>query len=365
MGFIEDMRWWHWMLLSVFAGLALGFINSNAGEPPPEHRSMDSPSFQENLLRAPINDHGVKKSFITNVKVYPPTTGFSGDMPTAQLVTFNCIIWSDEKDKATNDAYTLAAPIPFIALPQGAPRIGQIYPGIQAVYLGKKGDTLDSMITSVYGNLASDELRHQGRAAIIAANRQFAAARSASDMVIRPGVYYFIPWNPANQKTIVDFLDSANKSGRSIPYKLAWWTNQKYAYPIWLGGSVLTVGIIWPILLRTMLMSGFGRPEKQKALSLRHVKNVPTPGYKPQQAELTSHDLAQLKALEEQMTANLAAGPAVAHEPAPPPAPAQIRKLDGIVEAPTSAAKAEEEKTYKGVFYPVALEKKPEKENEK
>src|ERR1700733_7696535 len=83
MGFVEEMKWWHWMLVSLLVGAAFAYIqmDSNKGL----DRSMSLQIFEQKLLDPPDKDNG---PIIQNIKVYPTVTTKNG---TTQIVTFKVL----------------------------------------------------------------------------------------------------------------------------------------------------------------------------------------------------------------------------------------------------------------------------------
>jgi hypothetical protein len=128
----------------------------------------------------------------------------------------------------------------------------------------------------------------------------------------------------------------------------------KYVYPIWMGGSFLIIGLIWPMLLRMMLDQGLGRDHSQQFDLRRYKSSSPKPAAAA--AGPTAQEQQRLIDLEQSMLASLKAQQA--SEPAPPPAPAPapspVVKLAGAAPAsPQASESPEREKMYEGEYYPV------------
>jgi phage tail protein X len=232
------------------------------------------------------------------------------------------------------------------------------YPGT-TTYIAKKGDTIESIAAKAYGSETPE-----GRHAVIDANYSLREAHSAADRVIHPGQAYFIPWNPAENHTIVDFLKAAAVTqGRPIPYRYAWWQESNYVYEIWMTGSFVLVGVIWPALIRIMVGGGMGRMKGEDYDLTRFKGGRDFIRRKEAKKEMSTEDLLKLTELEESLKASLKAGAEAAPvaQAAPAPVAPQVVKLKGALATDTAPiVQTEEEKHYKGEFYPVELpEAKP------
>ena len=106
----------------------------------------------------------------------------------------------------------------------------------------------------------------QGVNAIVNANAVLREAKNASELKIVTGRLYWIPWNPADGHTISDFLLAAKNmvvreegtAAIPISFQYTWWESPKYVYEIWMIGSFLLVGVMWPAMLRVMVKGGLG-----------------------------------------------------------------------------------------------------------
>ena len=50
MGFVEQMKWWHWVGLSLVLGALLAFLNSGGADTAIQHRSVSTVTFETDLL---------------------------------------------------------------------------------------------------------------------------------------------------------------------------------------------------------------------------------------------------------------------------------------------------------------------------
>jgi hypothetical protein len=365
MGFIEDMKWWHWIAISLVVGAALAYTNASDTDIAPMHASMSPVDFERNLMKPPVGAD--RTSWITNVTVYPALPVGSDAGPTLrQMVTFRCLVVpTDQADEAREQFFTMMAPVPYEAMPRWPVGYNgdQPYPGV-TIYVAKAGDTLRSVTADQYGADTAE-----GENAIINANELLRTAPSLALARIRPLTAYYIPYNPASNRTVVDFLNDAAKMGFPVTYRTAWWKAPKYVYQIWIAGSFVVIGLVWPMLLRLMLEGGLGRPAEAKYDLKRFKPEAEKPAAKP--VGITEADLAQVKAMADGLEASLRADagalPQGSATAAVGAATGPVKKLGASAESVQPAMSEQESKEYKGgEFYPVELPKvKPTDSKEK
>jgi hypothetical protein len=367
MGFVEELKWWHWIIISLVLGAALGYVNSNAGTPAPVHSSMTQIVFEEKLLSTARDASGNKIPWISSVVIHPVTDLASGPVATTgQLVTFSCYNEPSGANKSgSTDSYSIMVPCPY----EPRARINALgptsYPGMTK-FMARGGDTLDSVMKRFYGKASP-----QGEHAIIGANEVFRHASKLSEVVFLPFRVYWIPWNPAENHTFSDFLSEVNKNlaanskmyAGTIGSRYAWWETPNHVYTIAMGGSFLLVGVIWPALLFVMAKGGLVK----KPARVPERKYHSEPEAAPVKATATAGDMQRLRDLEAALTASLKSGEAVATRAVAIGASVEeekpvIKKLDGASEPLKPAPVVEEEKDFSGgVFYPVAKPHAPPK----
>ncbi|MDP9175760.1 MAG: hypothetical protein M3O30_18115 [Planctomycetota bacterium] len=363
MGFVEEMKWWQWIVVSLLVGAALGYINTQSNDAPAQHASMDTINFEQYLLANPIQDarnSNVVYPWINHIVIFPPKIIAQRDSAIqAQLVTFTCVVAvPNHPEKTGPQSFAMVAPCPYVPKPRFRASPNSKYPGL-AVYIGQKGDTIDTVAAHAYGKATVE-----GRRAIVAANYDFRQAHSAADRVIRPGQAYFVPWNPDDKPTIREFIEASIAQGAHVSYRYAWWQSPDYAYEIWMAGSFVVLGVIWPMLLRTMVTGGMGRV-RMEDYDLTRFRGGANARKKETRKEMSAADILKLTELEASLKASLKAGeelaPAAARAPEQEPSP-QIIKLQGTAAGEMAAAPmTEEEKHYTGQYYPVVLpEAKPD-----
>jgi hypothetical protein len=162
--------------------------------------------------------------------------------------------------------------------------------------------------------------------------------------------------------TILDHLEHMQKTHpeNNIKFAFAWWATTQWVYILWTAGSVVLIGGIWPTILNLLLGAGFG-PEKkdEDAYDLERFGKGKTQGHEPvsTKREVTADDHAQMAELQSKLEQNLggfgmqtdgerAVGTAVAAT--------TVKKLDSKPLEAVEIKKEEDDKDYKGEFYPVA-----------
>jgi hypothetical protein len=350
MGFVEDLKWWHWIVISLIVGAVLGYVNANAPDPPAS-RVLEPLNFEERLIRPALDDHGRKIPWISDIVVHPPRqVMLAGKTEMRQMVYFRCIVLPQEGGTGRIEACSMLAPYPYVPMPRAGPRQHPYYPGM-STYVGLKGDTIQSVITKLYGRF-TPELR----AAFINANYFiYSRATSAAQFNIRPNQTYYVPWNVNDGHSIADFLSAASKMHFNASYQYRWMEIPRYVYPVWMGGSFLIIGLIWPALLGMMVNQGLGR-DRGRGFDLSRYKGTSAPPAVAAASGPTAADQQRLIDLEEGMLASLKAQQAA--EPPPseqaPEAPPPLVALSGQAAAPASQPEqAPTEKSYQGEFYPV------------
>jgi phage tail protein X len=379
MGFVEQMKWWHWVGLSLVLGAILAFLNSGGADTAVQHTSVSTVTFETGLLLQPWvdpKDSSHRRAWMSDLIVHPVQDVPVGDrIVKLQLVSFTRLTPSDAAHPSgeTVTEY-MWAPYPYEPTPRASPNQGhQAYPAA-SLYFGKKGDTLNSLAARFYHRDTP-----MGVKAIIAANPSLRDANGPAGLKIQewngwrrgsPGAYW-IPWNPADQHTISDFLVATNQFLRAqqgpsaipISFHYRWWESSKYGYVAWMIATFLIVGVIWPTLLAVMIKGGLGKMTPQE-YDLSRFKGGPEPAVAVAPVAVSKGDMQRLRELEESMEATLKASatgaPSVATAPTPAPV---VKKLEGgPAEAPTLPMAPEEKKDYQGEYYPVA---KPHGKDEK
>ena len=98
--------------------------------------------------------------------------------------------------------------------------------------------------------------------------------------------------------TVVDFLRLLRTAG-VVSYTHAWW--RTYPAETWVGGSVLLLGVVWPTVINLLAYGRLTRPREEKGIDLSKVKNTAAPAPDAPSAL----DLEQLRQLEAELEAKL------------------------------------------------------------
>jgi hypothetical protein len=365
MGFVERMKWWQWSALSLLLGALLAYLNSGGADTSVSHSSVSPVVFETGLITKPWvdpNNPNHRIAWMSDFVVHPVDDLLSGgQIIRRQLVSYTQFLApTPEHPSGTTSTEYFWAMFPYEATPRrGRDSRQPTYPAASP-YLGKEGDTLNSLATRFY---KKDSI--QGVKAIIGANPILREAKGSADLRIIPGRPYWIPWNPADGHTVSDFLlavDNFNKEQQgasAIPISIHyhWWESSKFGYETWMIGTFLIVGVIWPTLLGVMVRGGLGKmtPEEYDLSRFKGGRD-PATMPKPTAPQVTQSDMDKLRDLEAALAENLKAG-AVATAPAPEkspePAPAVKKLAGGPAEAPAAPKAPDEPVDYQGEFYPV------------
>ena len=155
---------------------------------------------------------------------------------------------------------------------------------------------------------------------------------------------------PVRGDTVTAYLNSLE-----VRYVRAWWADPRYAALLWVGGSVIAVGLVWPTLINLLVYGRWRRPPEQKGVDLGSVPH-PVP---PRDASpgLTADELQRLAAFEAAVTSGLEEfGPAGGATPAAaPPAARALPSAPLDVPEPAACAEAKEFGAAEEDFYPTEL----------
>lgn len=303
---IENSKRWHWIVVALVVGPALAFMNGQA-EPGAGLRSMSGAEFEREvaLKEVPGDNPNLK-----NVVVHPAQIG-AYDKPVF-VVTMDRAVF-DKKEKGWRyQPYALQAEVPYVSS-DGA---------------GRRGGP--------------------------------AAASSAS----------------SPDRTILDALKDLSAKTPTIKYKYAWWEEPKWSYGLWSAGSLAAIGGIWPTVLALMLGAGLGPKPKEPEYDLDRFKSsegeTESAAANPAPKTMSDDDRQRLHTQLEKLEQNIGSAAVMTDVPAPSQAqgaagaaggPAPIRQLNGgPVEMQAPLDKEDEDKEYKGEFYPVARVAQPKAE---
>jgi hypothetical protein len=187
---------------------------------------------------------------------------------------------------------------------------------------------------------------------------------------LRAGMKYNMPpkWTPTVleyfQEQVAEQAKANPTDGPWLKVQYAWWSVPRVIWTMWMGGSFLIVGVIWPATLQLLVKGGFGRAPDENLMDLSRfgkggrgkAKVVPAAAL-----TMTADEIEEMNALEAKILAELKEQQGSGAQPVAA-MPEEIRQLDGQTAAP--AAGVVEDQAVKmgkdfggGVFYPVALPK--------
>jgi hypothetical protein len=166
-----------------------------------------------------------------------------------------------------------------------------------------------------------------------------------------------------------DYLTALAADRDWIQFRQNWWKDARNAYYIWIGGSVLLIGIIWPTVLNRLARAGYGPPPEEIArhrnermawlktfftrAESRSSSAKPSPA-----ATLTAADLQQIADMEERLRASGGLETAASGDATPGNKPGEVRKLDAAPLEQTEPEKPREEQDYDGEYWPTVAHAK-------
>jgi hypothetical protein len=166
--------------------------------------------------------------------------------------------------------------------------------------------------------------------------------------------------------SVRDYLTELKKTNENVEFRYAWWWQKNSQFAIWIGGSLVLIGGIWPSMVSLMIGAGLGRPKKskeEKEYDLDRFGKYKEPS-KPAiavKAGMSAAESRRLEEMQDKMEADLAAagmqmtsanGEAAS---AAGSSATGVKKLTGAAVEVAPAIKPEdtEPREYTGEFYPV------------
>jgi hypothetical protein len=154
------------------------------------------------------------------------------------------------------------------------------------------------------------------------------------------------------------YMDEVAKGEPKVRFRYAWWEAPNAQFGLWTAGCVVIIGGVWPTIVNVLIGAGLGRPPKKEAdYDLERFGK-----YKEEQAAAAApktmsaaeqEQLARVTSTLEKELApsgnrmNLGVDPTL-HPEQP------VKKLDAKALEIAAIEKEEEDKEYKGEYYPVA-----------
>jgi hypothetical protein len=155
------------------------------------------------------------------------------------------------------------------------------------------------------------------------------------------------PLNGGSAGTVLDYLDQMRKTA-NVQYRYAWWWWAVTPASLWVIGSLLLIGGVWPTVINLIAFGSLGRPKEEKGVSLLHVKAPPRA-----QPVAASVDASHLANLEMELEERLAGGANATDDPQPA-APVPKTLAGGPLE-PVALPTAQDDREFgadKDDFYP-------------
>jgi len=362
---IENIRWWQWPFIGLFLGCCLWFVNSGPAEPVND-TTVEQRGLEQAILHPPRGPDHVP--VVKNLVIYPVVESPSTHAKVI-VIRFDKLVpkpggGPTEFTYEHCWAHTPVPYSPYVLQPVfeatdtdlvrqfQAKRASPDYlpPGIWKRYAAKPTDGVMSICRKVYGTDTAD-----GETLLKVTNRAL-----VKDAVrLRAGQAIYVPWPPQSGKTVLDWLNDAKAQFPWVSYRFAWWAVPRNCMLLWIGGTFLVVGVIWPVVNESLMRVGLGpqRKPRERRVSLASSKSSPSP--EPAVAAgMTEDDEAKLRALEESLEASLKAGataePAVEEEEEEAPVAVVALSNKPADPAPALSTGATElDVEFGGEFYPV------------
>jgi hypothetical protein len=149
------------------------------------------------------------------------------------------------------------------------------------------------------GRIDPGDGRYHWRPAVFVAPVPY---ETSADVVGLATIEAVMRYRAVGDPTVLDFLRMLEESGL-VEYRHAWWDT--YPMPTWFGGSVLLIGVAWPLALNLVLYGWLLRPREPKGIDLSAVSSAAARTAAVRQ-DLTEEDLERLREMEAALAAGLA-----------------------------------------------------------
>lgn len=168
------------------------------------------------------------------------------------------------------------------------------------------------------------------------------------------------PKAPRADYGIVDFLADQKKEIPALDAGFGWWQVPRNAWLLSIGGSVLLIGVAWPLCIRAMVKLGLGNPEAPAEAGYDLSKVTARPTLRPAGPVAPNEaDAAELAAINARLQSNVSDMLVKAEkrddEAERRAEAAVVRKLSDVpLETPDTPATRNDDKSFGGEYYPVA-----------
>ncbi|HTW95970.1 MAG TPA: hypothetical protein VMD30_14300 [Tepidisphaeraceae bacterium] len=372
---LDELKFWHWTLISLIMGPLFWYAFSGPVEPTSDQQT------QERFEKQVLSVDGTQP-MAYDITVYPAVDVTAGQQTTRKtmVVTYTGLVPIVGKPHSYDkQRLWFAAPIPYNPVPRPPtyndgpilfPDVPKSqWPGIQGFYTPTdRNMRISDLVAKVYGGYSVDRVRafrdanpgmngHSGgHLGEVSFDPPTTLAQYYVHYPFRVGRPFVIPWDPAVNHTVLDYLSACKKVYPWVNYRFGWWKLPNVEKVIYIGGTFLIVGIIWPTFLWSLTTLGMGKPPKETYDLSRFGRGKPEPKKEAQPANvLTDDDKKRLEEMEATLTASLAGGLGQRQAEEEKKADAPVRKLSpGTADQPKVVETQAETKTYEGKFYPVA-----------
>ena len=164
-----------------------------------------------------------------------------------------------------------------------------------------------------------------------------------------------------------NYMKAVQGENKAVTYQFAWWEIPKYQYAIWTAGCLVIIGGAWPTIVNVLVGAGLGPQKKEEDYDLeRFGKGKQEKAKAPSgRRGMTAAEQSQLARMTENLESDLApsGAPRTGGVMAVAATEQPVRKLDGKALEVVVTQKEEEDKEYKGEFYPVAKSGQKKEDN--
>ncbi len=156
----------------------------------------------------------------------------------------------------------------------------------------------------------------------------------------------------ASGETAVDYLQRVGRGRGDLHFRYAWWSATVWRYLFLCGLCVLSIGVVWPALLRILAAAGYGPKVKtEEAYDLDRFKGESEAKRSP--AQPSAEDLRHVQELDAALAARLSGtGGSDSETPAENTPASEVVKLSGGPLEASPEEKDHKDKDYRGEFYP-------------
>lgn len=159
--------------------------------------------------------------------------------------------------------------------------------------------------------------------------------------------------DPDPPNSALSYLNALKAQGQ-VEFTYQWWKAPRVAIATWMAGTLVVIGGVWPTLINLLVYGRFTRPYEEK-VDLSKVRNTSMAARASR--EPTAEELAQLKALEEKLEADLAASASnsplsPSDQPAPQPVKVLTAKELEVAAAASASGESHEYAAKPDDFYP-------------